>query len=287
MEKKNLACRHEEITSKQPTPSVSDFLSDKESLLMKIIEELEDKNRLLQENSDLLKEKIKHLEEKVSELATPTSSTAAIVPGGSSPTPINSCIAQPPAIKNIRDQHLKNSANNVPQESHRTNITSKIEQQKPKKITSSQVKTAIENAQRNVEEQETADIWETQRNSRRRQQQKTKQLGTSEESSNGFLGVEKRLWIYLYRIQRSVNENKIMQFIKQKQGFENLEIQVQELPTDQTQNKCFLVTAPFDKKEELYNVNFWPRNVGVKRYNFNIQKNYKKQQTRDQGPTSF
>lgn len=83
-----------------------------------------------------------------------------------------------------------------------------------------------------------------------------------------FLGVEKKAWLYINRVQRHVTEDIILAYIKNSPSFQNTTVGVRELPTVAHQNKCFAVCAPFHKKDELYDVNFWPRGVGVKRLDF-------------------
>ncbi|CAH0558592.1 unnamed protein product [Brassicogethes aeneus] len=96
---------------------------------------------------------------------------------------------------------------------------------------------------------------------------KKKNLGTN-ESSSGFVGVEKRVWIYFHRIQRTVTKTNIESFIKDQPGLLDSDINVKELPTSETQNKCFVLDAHFDLKDKLYDPSFWPKGVGIKRYRF-------------------
>lgn len=111
---------------------------------------------------------------------------------------------------------------------------------------------------------------------RRKKRVSPKILGTNEAQGEdeGFSGVEKKLWLYLYRCKRHVTPEKIRAYINNKQHFENVEITIHELPTNAEKNKCFRVVAPFSKKEDMYNPNFWPRGVGVKRYDFRKQQSY-------------
>lgn len=94
------------------------------------------------------------------------------------------------------------------------------------------------------------------------------------EDESSFKGVDKKLWLYVYRVPRQVTENNVINFISKKPSFKNLKIDAKELPTNENQNKVFLVTAPFEKKEEMYQPDFWPKGVAVKRFDFNRQKRY-------------
>lgn len=98
--------------------------------------------------------------------------------------------------------------------------------------------------------------------------------GTSSDGESGFCGIEKKLWLYVYRIPRHVTEQNITNYISKKPSFKNLKVEAKELPTRENQNKVFLVTAPFDKKDEMYQPNFWPNGTAVKRFDFNRQSSY-------------
>lgn len=54
----------------------------------------------------------------------------------------------------------------------------------------------------------------------------------------------------------------------------NCEIEVKELDGDPRLNKRFLVSAPFSKKDIMYDPSFWPEGVGVKRFEFTRHKEF-------------
>ncbi|CAH1100683.1 unnamed protein product [Psylliodes chrysocephalus] len=64
-----------------------------------------------------------------------------------------------------------------------------------------------------------------------------KTIGVNETKD---FGVEKKVWLYLYRLQRHVTEDKILQYLKNITHFKNANIYIKELPTPKTQNKCFM-----------------------------------------------
>lgn len=105
-----------------------------------------------------------------------------------------------------------------------------------------------------------------------------KALGTGEEEdevdSSGFSGIEKKVWLYIYRCKSSCKAEDIKGYISRKPGFEKIIVGVNELVTGDSKNKCFVVSGPFQKKEEMYRPNFWPRNVGFKRFDFKKFKEY-------------
>lgn len=175
---------------------------------------------------------------------------------------------------NITSIQLQNNDNNKEIAVQDQNQTST-----PQIISSAAVQKALELANTSKSNGAANYEWQTKRSRRTRDNSiipKTKTLGTS-HASNVFIGVEKRVWIYLYRVQRGVMPVQIQEFIKKKPGFETLDVHVSELPTEETKNKCFLVTAPFSQKDEMYKPNFWPKDVGIKRYDFRLQSKYNAQ----------
>lgn len=111
------------------------------------------------------------------------------------------------------------------------------------------------------------------------QRRRPKRLGTTrvskEEEKTGFVGAERRAWIYLYRIKRHVTAEQVEQHIRKNSSFANESIKVKELPSDSKQLKSFLLTAPLEKKDELYDPSLWPQNAGVKRFNYGLFQKYK------------
>lgn len=112
-----------------------------------------------------------------------------------------------------------------------------------------------------------------------RRRPKSRRLGTTrvseEEEKTGFVGAERRAWIYLYRIKRHVKAQQVEEYVKKNPAFTNEKVEVKELPSEPTQLKCFVLTAPLEKKNQLYDPSFWPQNVGVKRFNFGHFQKYK------------
>lgn len=92
--------------------------------------------------------------------------------------------------------------------------------------------------------------------------------------SGSFAGEDKKAWLYLYRVKRSATAEIISEYIKRKEGFQSVGICVKELPGGENQLKSFVVVVPFDKKEDLYNVAFWPRYVGIKRFDFQRHRDF-------------
>lgn len=112
---------------------------------------------------------------------------------------------------------------------------------------------------------------------RRKKRTFKKRLGTEsvteEQEKNGFVGIDRKAWLYINRVRSHVTADVIKEYIIRKPGFEKEVIDVQELSlNDKRGIKSFLVKAPLRRKDELYQPEFWPLNVGIKRFNFNLYK---------------
>lgn len=104
-------------------------------------------------------------------------------------------------------------------------------------------------------------------------QKKTKRLGTgNSEGMEEFKGPEKKAWFFINRVNPKVSEKTVENYIRKKEGFENQEVEVKELQFKIKKGdlKSFMVKVPFERKDQLYNTDFWPKNVGIKRFNFSI-----------------
>lgn len=106
--------------------------------------------------------------------------------------------------------------------------------------------------------------------SRDRRKYFRKNLGTAKvtDKENGFTGVDKKVWLYICSVKRTATEELVLKYIRDKPGYENIPVNVKELPSDPTYLKRFVINAPFEKKDELYSPEFWPQNVSIKRFNF-------------------
>lgn len=68
----------------------------------------------------------------------------------------------------------------------------------------------------------------------------------------------------LHRVNKHVTTDVVLSHIKKQPGFENEKVDVKELPTKVEHLKNFLVTAPLERKNELYADCFWPAYVGIR-----------------------
>ncbi|KAG5867970.1 hypothetical protein JTB14_017562 [Gonioctena quinquepunctata] len=124
----------------------------------------------------------------------------------------------------------------------------------------------------NSKEQESDFRKVTYKKSRPRKNLATAEV-SEEDNNNGFSGGERKVWLYVYRVKRAATEEQIMNYLTKTPGFDRNNTQVKEIRSSTNQLKRFLVTAPLDKKDLVYQPEFWPQNVGVKRFDF--EKNRK------------
>lgn len=101
---------------------------------------------------------------------------------------------------------------------------------------------------------------------------------TEKDKDEGFAGAERRVWLYINRVKPHVTEDIIKKYIGRKPTFKDLKVEVREVKYADAKGdlKSFMVKAPLEKKDELYQPDFWPEGVGIKRFNFKL---YNKNQT--------
>lgn len=105
-----------------------------------------------------------------------------------------------------------------------------------------------------------------------------KQIGTGKQEDNFFSGPRKKVWMYIYRVNRTATEEKIKQYIQNMPNFENENVTVKEIPTTENRPRRFVVTAPWEKKEDLYKSEHWPTGVGIARFNFSRHREFLNQE---------
>ena len=73
----------------------------------------------------------------------------------------------------------------------------------------------------------------------------------------------------------------ISDYIRGKSGFNEIEFAVKELPGEPNNLKRFVVSAPYTKKDDLYDPGFWPMNVGIRRFDFRRHRDFMRSQAAD------
>lgn len=225
------------------------------TFLQQILEEVRDKNKILQLNNKLLLDKIETLE-----------NNDHIKKDVNSASKQNENLQKPPSYSRItRSANSQQMASiptmqvpvrsTVPRNSNRNNADMEN--------VNNQQSSIIKIAEEDNNEFKTVTY---------RKKRPKKNLGTAEvsedESKNGFSGAERKVWLYVYRVNRVETSKQILEYITKKPGFDEHNTNVEEIPSENGQLKRFLVTAPLSKKEIMYQSEFWPKNVGVKRFNF-------------------
>lgn len=94
--------------------------------------------------------------------------------------------------------------------------------------------------------------------------------GKTDNNQNGFTGQEKKAWFFINRVKSHVTEEQVKNYIKSKNNFKDTTVEVKELSLAGKLGdlKSFLIKVPFKHKDELYDTEFWPENVGIRRFNF-------------------
>ncbi|XP_045468063.1 uncharacterized protein LOC123676292 isoform X3 [Harmonia axyridis] len=128
------------------------------------------------------------------------------------------------------------------------------------------------NTGRNQEE----DFVEVNRGRKRRFKNPEKNIGTGQQNK-GISGQERKVWLYIYRVNRNTTTNMIEDYILTKEGFDKQTIMVKEIPSEENSLKRFVLTAPIAKKDEMYKPEFWPSGVGIKRFSFSKHKEFTQQ----------
>lgn len=292
----------EESTTTQASHGDNETLRMENSFLSRLLQQAEDKNRLLEENIKLLKENKKMLEEKLSLYLINNSKQTKLQPTQSSAgfTNLISYSDKVQQTKNVSTKILEGNSNQT-LNNYRENSKAERVKRQETSLRNNNMKlkigkehnTPYQDLQR-LQEETMADIinleveneikqpnretltlnkqsnqeeWKTQRRNKRGFK---KTLGQNEEDK-GFVGIKPKVWMYIYRIQNSVTEEIIMNYLKEKLNLNaGEELIVRDLQT-KGKNKCFMVAADFKYRDDFYSPDFWPKGVGYKRYDFKLQ----------------
>lgn len=268
-----------------------EVLRAENSLLKQLLQEMRDKNMLLKDHKVLLESKVVLLEEKVEGMSTDcqkpmqssSSSCAAIAmaaTGGGN--------ASGGTGRNIKGDTGQISINAGKKEVKKSQGSGNMQKKNPSNnLIRAQEKVLSDIIHLESDLDGASDLgvggqaavgdvgYGVQRSQRRRIK---KRLGTHqqspEEDSTGFSGGDRRVWLYIYRVKRHVTPKMITDYIKNKPDFASVNVEARELPSDPNRLKCFVVTAPLSFKDRMYDGEFWPQNVGVKRFDFNKHKDF-------------
>lgn len=239
------------------------------NLLKKLLLEMEDKNTILKENNGLLLDKIKYLQEKKTAVKTDgrNINSQPVVQKTSADQPGHSSVSYSTALKTQMSESVHNTQTNK----YTVAQTNTVE---PPKLSNHETNVTI------TSQDQTQSTDENGFQTQRRKKSLKKRFGTgtvTNEQENGFVGEERRVWLYINRVKRHVTSEMILKFIKEKQDFGDENVQVKEIPNHPNSLKRFVVTAPLTRKDELYEPEFWPARVGIKRFDFGKHREFLKQ----------
>lgn len=234
--------------------------------LQQILDEVRDKNRILQLNNNLLLDKIETLENNENKKNYVNRVKKQ-----------NENLQKPSLYSRITRSAINRQVASIPtlQVPVRSNVHTNVNRENEVSVNVNNIDVNNQQPSNNepINEEENDFTIVTYKKKRPK-----KNLGTAEvsedERKHGFSGAERKVWLYINRVNRVATEKQILDYIVKKPGFDERNTNVEEIPSGEGQLKRFLVTAPLDKKDIMYRLEFWPKNVGVKRFNFEKNKKF-------------
>lgn len=238
--------------------------------LNELLSQEKEKNQILKENSQLLKENNRLLKEHIEKMET-----KKVMKKDTQYLDIAKRNYQTVTENKATPQIVVQMSENTEHDKRQENTNLKKVNQQQTRNAQIQGKPTIINEAYNSENK--ADQISEYTVVQRKKKYPRKRLGTGEvteeEMKTGFSGPERKVWINIYRVNNHVTADMIEKYIKQKNGFENENVSVSELDRKAGQYKSFCVTASLSKKDEMYEPTFWPPNVGIRRFKFDLHKN--------------
>ena len=282
-----MCCEAENI---EETGDVASAIYKIEALYKQLIKAREAEIRAREETIKTKDCLIKELYAKI-ELITKENQNTQADPNITSKTKVQASLTEgtttnenKPSIEERKHNQQNSGKGNNIQRANSTNSAYKIGTT-PHSITAQQVKFALQEQEERAITDKLIHInndqesWQQVRWKRDRgHNSKPKRLGTAENIGSQFQGAEKRVWLFVNRVNNNTTQENVTSYIKGKQGFSDEKITVKELPGEPNQLKRFVVCAPFNKKDELYNPEFWPKNVGIRRFDFKRHSQFMKTQ---------
>lgn len=288
-------------------------------LLKKLISEMEDKNRLLQENKRLIEEKLENYREALKKcqqkMETPHININPLAANRGYSDVLkdaNFRISQKSSGRNIQEGRGQNNGRNTEEVRQNGRNTEEVRRQNNYPLSRQENTETIDNdsiltagTNNNTKERERnktnsnndKGLIENRTNSNsdngddfvlvnRRKPKRTSnfqgrpnrtsyrkktQIGEGENVAN-IAATEKRAWLFLSRIKRDITEDNIRNYMAAELKKPADSFIVKEIPTKPQQNKCFMVGAAYQHKDEMYKPAFWPSGVGFKRFDFRLYK---------------
>lgn len=290
LKEENIKMRYEKQILQAEINHLKYLLNEQKENKERLLNEMNDKNLILRENNRFLMERITQMQTEIP-IVNINSSQEKNRPTINIEKRENISLSKTPII--LKDdkpdnQMSRNRLKNVTYSSIMS--TTPIQQVSTSSLQASRKDTSndsrqYKDARSNINKQEIVeDKPESQIQEKEfkkvtyKKRRPKKNLGTAEisedETKNGFSGGERKVWLYIYRVNRVTTEKEIIEYITNKPGFDKYTTNVEEIPSGEDQLKRFLVTAPLIKKDIMYQPEFWPKNVGVKRFDFEKNKKF-------------
>lgn len=234
--------------------NTNDLLLNEIEFLKKLLKEKEDKYNIIVENNSLLKQNLNLLQQTQTNVSAKKNANQTIY---------KKQVAESIELADI-SRNAKNKINvnkNSPRLQDLSNISERINfnEQNLESMES------ITNINVLTEEQQTQEK-DFKIVTHKKNRIVKKNFGDNE--LNKDFGAQKRVWLYLYRVKRHVTTEKITEHLKCQESFRSADIIIKELPTNESQNKCFMCGVDFSLKDEIYNPSTWPKSVAYKRFDF-------------------
>ncbi|CAH0560518.1 unnamed protein product [Brassicogethes aeneus] len=84
----------------------------------------------------------------------------------------------------------------------------------------------------------------------------------------------KKVWLHISRAQKEVTEETVLKHIKVKTKCDENQLSV-TLCKETNEQKSFMVGLPFEFHDEVYKSDFWPQEIGYKRFYFGNNRQQK------------
>lgn len=242
-------------------------------MLKKLLEEKEDKYKLLMDNNKLLQSNNNLLQEKIDLLETRLKKNSEKRETNADKTIASEQLKKPyKKDKQTNSSQMGNSVNNKNSYVSDTNFEAQNQINKMNEIINlvNIPDTSLNNSELGTRKEEEFKLVQNRR--KKNNKKIVKRIGEKENEDD--FGAERRVWLYLYRIRRHITSEKIYDYVKNQETFKHAEIIVKELPTEENRNKCFMFGISECYKEEIYRQSTWPKSIGFKRFNFTKYNNY-------------
>ena len=270
-----IVCCKKNLTQK-PTEEIT--------ILKVLVTELQDKNRLLEQNTTLLRENIRYLEEKLKNVKEKNTKSAG-----------TNQLSNVENNKNIREignagtsgsvaptSTATNIGNENKKTAHVANAITTNDSTKEEANFDTDFRTVTSRRQRQKKNQNpkvATQANEPETNPSRKIKRSKPQIGARECENDGFQAANsdnKKIWLFLSKVKEGVTEETIKNYIAKNTSSVEDQIQVKAcIPKVQKSTKLrFMIGVNPDLKEVIYKSDFWPKGVAYERFNFGLGRNF-------------